>query len=211
MYTSDNIYYIYTNYQGVVTIMSRPPKPFSVIVGEKKSHRTKAELEQRKKAEEELLTGVPLRVRPEVKNNPIALKEFNRLNKLLKKIGKNDAIYEVIINRYCIIFAECYDFENKRESFYQDLEELTDDKNAIVFHENEDGKEVGEVSISSYYKMKHNMQKSIIDLDKQVQAKRKMLMDIEKENLMTIAAALRNIPKQGKDETNPLLEALNSG
>lgn len=184
--------------------MPTPPKPFSVIVGEKKSHRTKAELEQRKKAEEELLTGSPLRIRPEVKNNPVALKEFNRLNKLLKKIGKNDAIYEVIINRYCSIYAECFDFEKKREGFYKDLEELTNSKDELV-----DERE--EISLSTYYKMKHNMQKSIIDLDKQVQAKRKMLMDIEKENLMTIAAALRNIPKQGKDETTPLLEALNSG
>ena len=33
--------------------MSRPPKPFAVIKSEGRSHRTKAELEQRKKAEEE--------------------------------------------------------------------------------------------------------------------------------------------------------------
>jgi predicted transcriptional regulator len=49
---------------------------------------------------------------------------------------------------------------------------------------------------------------SIIALDKQIQTKRKMLLDIEKENIMTIAAALRSIPKKPEDKTNPLKEAL---
>ena len=38
--------------------MARPSKPYTVIKSEKKSHRTKAELEQRKRGEESLLTGL---------------------------------------------------------------------------------------------------------------------------------------------------------
>lgn len=180
--------------------MPTPTKPYSVIQGEKKSHRTKAELNKRKEAEEALSTGVALKERPEVKSNQIAHKEFLKINKILKNIKKNDAIYENIINRYCIILAECQDLEDKRESFYRDIQELTQDKEKLIESE--------EISLSSYYKMKHNMQTSIINIDKQLQTKRKMLLDIEKENIMTIAAALRSIPKKEEKASNPLMEAL---
>jgi 5-bromo-4-chloroindolyl phosphate hydrolysis protein len=179
--------------------MPTPPKPFAVLKTEGKSHRTKKELKQREEGEKALATGVALKERPEVKANPVAHKEFLRLNKLLKNIEKNDAIYESIINRYCMLQAECRDFEEKREFFYKDLEELIDDKETFI--DNED--------LTTYYKMKSDMQKNIINLDKQIQTKRKMLLDIEKENIMTIAAALRSIPKKVEKEENPLLKALN--
>lgn len=184
--------------------MPTPPKPYIALVNEKKSHRTKKELNQRKQGEEALATGVAMKERPEVKRNQIAHKEFLRLNKLLTEINKNDAINEVVINRYCLLYAECFEFEEKRESFYNDLHELTESKDELVGSE--------EISLSTYYKMKHNMQTSIINLDKQVQSKRKMLLDIEKENIMTIAAALRSIPKKVDDEKeDPLLKALRGG
>jgi hypothetical protein len=40
------------------------------------------------------------------------------------------------------------------------------------------------------------MQKNIVGLDKQIMSKRNMMLAIEKENLMTIASALRSIPKK---------------
>ena len=40
------------------------------------------------------------------------------------------------------------------------------------------------------------MQSNIIALEKQIMNKRKMTLDIEKENLMTISGALRSIPKK---------------
>ena len=49
----------------------------------------------------------------------------------------------------------------------------------------------------------HQLHKQVIDLDKQIMQKRRMLLDIEKENLMTIAAALRVIPKGKKEEVDP--------
>jgi phage terminase small subunit len=180
--------------------MPTPTKPYLVLKAEKKSHRTKAELKQRENGEKALATGTALRERPEVRSNPVAHKEFRRINKLLKDIGKNDAIYEPVINRYCMLQAECNDFEEKRESFYRDIQELIEDKERLIESEG--------MSLSSYYKMKYNLQSSIINLDKQVQAKRKMLLDIEKENIMTIAAAFRSIPKKQEKPSNPLLDAL---
>lgn len=180
--------------------MPTPPKPFTVLTSEKKSHRTKAELRQRKKGEEALSSGTALRERSEVKNNDVAHKEFLRINRLLKNINKNDALYESVVNRYAMIQAECLDFEEKRERFYHNLEKLEEEYS----NQTDD-----ELSMAEYFKLQTSMQKQILDLDKQVQSKRKMLLDIEKENIMTIAAALRSIPKkEEKSSKDKLLEAI---
>ena len=52
---------------------------------------------------------------------------------------------------------------------------------------------------------------SMLAIDKQLQSKRKMLLDIEKENIMTITSALRSIPKKVDTESNKekLLRAIN--
>ncbi len=180
--------------------MGRPPKPFAVLASEGKSHRTKAEMEARKQGEAAFATGEILKEKPETKQSVVAHKEFLRLKKILTNIGKWDALYENIINRYCQLYVECKDFEEKRERFYKDLWELEDSKEAGEFEK-----------ISTYYSLKNNIQQNIISLDKQVQAKRKMMMDIEKESSMTIASALRNVPKKEEKQENPLLGVLKDG
>lgn len=184
--------------------MSRPPKPFAVIKSEGRSHRTKAELEQRKKAEEALLTGLPLKEREEVKNNEKAHQEFIKINKILKKIEKNDALFEVVINRYCMLLAECQEFEEKRETFYDRLLKFEELEDTLIGNE--------EMTYSEYYRMLNGFESQIVSIDKQIQAKRKMLNDIEKENLMTIQSGLRSIPKkESKGESDPLKEILSGG
>lgn len=183
--------------------MARPSKPVLVLENERKSHRTKAELQKRKEEEAKLLSGMEMKERKEVRENKEAHKEFARLKKLMKNIEKNDALYEAVINRYAMILAECKDFEEKREGFYKDLQELTENKEEMLYNEG--------ISLSGYYKMKNTMQKNVIDLDRQVQAKRKMLLEIEKENVMTIAASLRSIPKKDDKEDDPLLRVLKGG
>lgn len=188
--------------------MPTPPKPYNVIVMEGKSHRTKSELEQREKAEKQLLTGEILRERKEVKDNPISHKEFLRIVKILKKIEKNDAIYEAVINRYCLLQAECTDLEMRREEFYEMTQELRETFNqATAEMANED-------RLEHLMEFSRNMAKitaSMVNCDKMIQSKRKMLLDIEKENIMTIAAALRSIPKKEKDEEedDPMTALLN--
>lgn len=180
--------------------MARPSKPVAVLSQEKKSHRTKAELRKRQEEEAKTLSGVEIKERKEVKDNKDAHKEFIRIKKLLKNIEKNDSLYEAVINRYALIQAECRDFEVKRESFQNDLDELTEKRDDLIDND--------EMTLSEYFKTKVQMQGKIIDLDKQVQAKRKMLFEIEKENLMTIAAALRGIPKKESADEDPLLRVL---
>lgn len=177
--------------------MPTPPKPFVVLVNEKKSHRTKSELKMREEGEKALSTDFKIKERKEVKQNKVAHREFQRIIKLLENINKDDAIYEAVINRYCLIQAECFDFEVKREKFYNDMSKLEDKYNK------------DEMSLSEYYSLINDMKKNIINIDKQIQAKRKMLLDIEKENVMTIASALRTIPKkEDKEANNPLLKVL---
>lgn len=65
-----------------------------------------------------------------------------------------------------------------------------------------------ELTRKEYYGIEASMQKSLVSMDRQIQAKRRMLAEIEKENVMTIAASLRSVPKKPEKKTNPLKEAL---
>ena len=178
--------------------MPTPPKPFSVLKSEGKSHRTKKELKIREQGEKALSTGTALKERQEVKKNKIAHKEFKRINELLSSIEKNDAIYEAVINRYCLIYAECMDLEDKRDSMYSLIEDLKEQfENSKEYLENEElAKETRKFANSIT-----ELTKSMIEIDRQIQQKRKMLLDIEKENVMTIAAALRVIPKKPENDS----------
>lgn len=163
--------------------MARPSKPVVVLRTEKKTHRTKRELASREREEKALLTGMPLKASAEVKEDPAAFAEFKAVKKLLASIGKDDALYGNQINRYCLLTSECKALR-ARARRYEALAAVADADVAI-----------------SYYKM-------IGDAERELMAKRKMMSDIEKENCMTIAAALRSIPKKQDKQKNPLMEAL---
>ena len=81
---------------------------------------------------------------------------------------------------------------------YQQMIDLEEDKKASGI----------EMNLTTYYKLQHRCKKSF-GPGRQIQAKRKMLLDIEKENIMTIASSLRSVPKKAEKKMNPLLEALN--
>ena len=190
--------------------MPTPTKPFKVLETEKKSHRTKAELKLREEGEKLLSTDIELKERKEVKQNKIAHKEFKRIIQLLENIDKNDAIYEAVINRYCLLQAECFDLEERREECYNLISELREEEKELIeeLKDRDDIEELLDYKLE-YAKSLAKMMATMLSIDKQVQAKRKMLLDIEKENVMTIASALRCIPKkEDKDADNPLLKVL---
>lgn len=187
--------------------MPTPTKPFKVLTTEKKSHRTKAELKIREEGEKSLSTEMKLKERKEVKENKVAHKEFKRIEKLLKNIDKNDAIYEAVINRYCLLQAECSDLEERREEFYKLIFELKTEMKTTT--DKMDYEEDIATYKLEYSKAISKMMSSMLSIDKQIASKRKMLLDIEKENVMTIASALRSIPKkEDKESDNPLLKVL---
>lgn len=187
--------------------MPTPTKPFKVLTTENKSHRTKAELKMREEGEKALSTEIELKERKEVKHNKVAHKEFKRIEKLLKNIGKNDAIYEAVINRYCLLQAECFDLEEKREEFYKLIFDLKAEMTSVTDKMNYD-EDIATYKLE-YAKSIAKIMSSMLAIDKQITSKRKMLLDIEKENVMTIASALRSIPKkEDKASENPLLKVL---
>lgn len=175
-------------------VRARPAKPASVIKIEGKSHRTKKELGSREQAEKSLLSGVKLKESAEVKKHPRAHQEFLRMKKLLVGIEKSDDLYGSVINRYCLTLAECADFEEKREHTQELMDRLEERSDEMEF--------------TDFLEMQDKLAKQLISYDKQIQTKRKMLFDIEKENVMTIASALRSIPKTPEKKNNALKEAL---
>ena len=100
-----------------------------------------------------------------------------------------------------VIVNYMQNFEEKREAIYKQLLDLQENCQKMIDEE--------EMTMKEYYNLELGMQKNLVSLDKQVQAKRKMLLDIEKENIMTIASALRSVPKKTEKKDNPLLAALN--
>lgn len=189
--------------------MPTPTKPFKVLETEKKSHRTKVELKLREQGEKSLSTDTKIKERKEVRENKVAHKEFKRIEKLLENIEKNDAIYEAVINRYCLLQAECYDLEERREECYNLIFELKEEQKELMeeLKEREDIEELKDYKLE-YAKSIAKMIASMLSIDSHIQSKRKMLLDIEKENVMTIASALRSIPKKAEEKDNPLLKVL---
>ena len=105
--------------------MARPSKPVSVIQMEKKSHRTKKELASRKRAEDQMLAGDKIRKFPEVRENRKASMEWDRITEILDRIDKNDRTYETVINRYCLMLAECRDMEKLKKTIEKSIKDLT--------------------------------------------------------------------------------------
>lgn len=175
----------------------RPPKPLVLVKG----HRTKAEKAIREKGEASLLTGTTMKENPEVKANPIAHKEFQRIKRLLKSIGKDDDLCGNIINTHCMLFAECKEFEAMKENLYDDIR-ILDEK-----------AKNGEMEFVTYLDRKAAVQGAIFACDKKIMEKRKMILDISKENIMTIQSAIRSVPKKPAEEKeeDPMARLLGGG
>lgn len=171
--------------------MARPTKPLSLVQG----HRTKAEKTVREKAESQLLTGSSLKEWAEVKADLVAHKEFVRVKKLLKSIGKDDDLYGAAINTHCKLKAEEFQMLDARDKFLETLDELG-------------GRwQEEELSWSEYMELKVKIQGQIVACDKAIMQKRKLMLDISKENIMTIQSALRSIPKKEQAKQKSPMEA----
>lgn len=168
--------------------MPTRPKPAKVLALEGKSHRTKAELDAREKAEKALLSGKKMRESKTVAANRTAHLVFLRIEKIMGAIEKNDALYESVINRYCLLAAEVTDYEETRGRLRLRGEQLIEDREAGAFDADE------------YHVRLEKLLDQEITCDNMLQRKRKMMLDIEKENVMTIASALRAIPKTPEED-----------
>lgn len=172
--------------------MARNSKPVSMVDG----HRTKDELKTRREAEKAMLTGVPMKMSFLKKDHPKAAREFKRIKALMAEIKKDDDLYGQIINTYCLLVEECEQIQDVRNQFIGSKEELQADYRAgLTGNPEKDG-----IAAAEYYRLLAKLSGNIIDCDKQLMAKRKMLLDIDKENVMTVQSALRSIPKKPEEK-----------
>lgn len=181
--------------------MSRPPKPVAVLRSENKSHRTKAELAVREAAEKANLTGVKLQEDAQVRADKEAHRQWLRITKRLRAIGHDDDLYGPTINRYCRLLSEENSFLAMRDMLLSDIQDLEGQKES--YFNNDEAKE--------YFRQLLQLQNNMMALDRQVQTKRKMLLDIEKESILTVASSLRSIPKTPDEAVDPLAAALAGG
>lgn len=179
--------------------MARPSKS----IDSAKGHRTQQEKAQRKKAEEQAFSGRKMKAFEETKKNPIALKEFKRVQELFKAVGKNDAVYEAVINRYCILTAECEELLERKRTYATLITEIKEQIDEL-----KENQRLEPAMFLRLIKEINATQVNINKIDSILNQKRKMMFDIEKENSMTVAAALRSIPKKVDESENPLLAAL---
>lgn len=187
--------------------MGRPAKTASSIKAANNiSHRTKAEIKAREEAEKALASGTAYREWKETKADPVAHREFLRLKKLFQKIEKNDALFEASINRYCKLRSEEASLEAERAEIRQQATEM--EKQFMDVKKELSGEKAALTmlkiteAIIKLYAMANKLDQSLMN-------KRSMMLALEKENCMTIAAQLRAIPKKEEKASNPLLEALN--
>ena len=178
--------------------VGRPSKPVAVIEAEGKSHRTKAELECRKAAEDAMLSHEPLFERAEVQRNTLAHAEFERVAKLMDAIGKNDALYSSGLNTYCLLYAEIAELEEEKGY----VQRLIDDISGAI-------KKINDAdALVQLSKTVDKLLAKKISIGTTIDQKRRLMLAIDKENVMTVSAALRSIPKTPEKEVNPILAAL---
>ena len=178
--------------------MGRPSKPVAVIEAEGKSHRTKAELECRKAAEDAVLSHEPLFERAEVRRNKLAHAEFERVAKLMDAIGKNDALYSSGLNTYCLLYAEIAELEEEKGRIRAMIDKLSDKAESDCEAE----------ELVQAMKVIEKMLGKVLSVGTTIDQKRRLMLAIDKENVMTVSAALRSIPKTPEKEVNPILAAL---
>ncbi len=204
----------------------RPSKPVRVLVSEGRSHRTKAELEQRAAAENSLLSGKKITERPRVRKDAAAHSEFRRVVGLMRAIGKDDALYSEQVNRYSELYSEGEFYKSLVESMRGELSELNTlsrEVTAAAQQISDISEELDEDSAGELCKSVSMVLETLADLidkralimrqidnaDTKIKQKREAMLAIERENCMTVSAALRTIPKDvHKDDEDELLKVL---
>lgn len=155
----------------------RPSKPVQLIVTEgNTNHRTKDELEHRKKAEKSLYTGTTFKESPAVKIDPVAHREFMRLKKLYKKIQYVDGLDEQIINRYCMLISQEQTLAEIMRVMRTDISEVKTAEERTAIYQ------------------------AIAGVTDKVMKTRDMLLKIEDRLFLNPSTRIKSVPKKPSDE-----------
>lgn len=202
--------------------MGRPSKP----VATNRKHLTTAEKEQREHYEQALLSGKKITERKRVRADAVAHGEFRRVVALMRAIGKDDALYSEQINRYAELHSEEEFYKELTGTLRGELSELSrlSKEVTVAARQIADVRDVlDEVgakalaesvaavteALAELMKRRGDLLKQISDADLKIKQKREAKLAIERENCMSVSAALRTIPKDvHKDEDDELLKVL---
>ena len=116
----------------------------------------------------------------------------------MSAIGKNDALYSSGLNTYCLLYSEISEMEREKQALSVLVKRLSDKVEELA--------EAEEIIEATKAVTKLISQK--ITLGSAIDKKRSMMLAIDKENVMTVSAALRSIPKAPEKKENALLAAL---
>ena len=170
------------------------PTP-SRTVSQVKSHLTKAQRATRAQAEKNQNSGETMTPSAAVRADPVAFDHYRKVRARLHAAGTDDALIENVINRYCIMLSEAEAQEIEISTFRALLREIEDHKDGQDF--------------AAYISQAQGMAQTIQTARKQLNATRKMLLDIEDKNALTIASKLRSIPKkEAEAEPDPMASFL---
>lgn len=166
--------------------MARPRKSAKVIQMEGVNHMPPKELAAREKAEKAALTGLPMRPSDEVKDDPVALKKFREVKRLLGKLEKDDSLFSGQINRYALLYSEALKLRKRIADIDETLDAGCNAEDTKAFSE-----------ARGY-------------LDAKLMKKREMMGTIERANCMTVQSSLNSAGKEPKKEsaTDQLMEVL---
>ncbi|MDE7233831.1 MAG: hypothetical protein K2N29_02105 [Ruminiclostridium sp.] len=151
------------------------------------------------------MSNKKLQERKEVKENKTAHAEFQRVSKLMKAIGKDDALYSSGINTYCLLYAEIGDLHEQMKMLDETGEMLRETFGHLV---DDPERAIDPEEIIQFEKAFTRLISQRLNISAVIDKKRKMMLDIDKENVMTISAALRSIPKKPEKKENALMAAL---
>lgn len=155
--------------------MGRPRKPTDLILLEGKTHLTKEQIAKRLKEESSLNSKTPYQPNKKVKNNPIALEMFKKLQKLYSKIDYIDGLDENIINRYCLLTAEVDGMETLLQRMESDIDKCETSAQMVTMYK----------SISG---MEGNLNKS-----------RDMLLKLEDRLFLNPTSRIKNVPQKQEE------------
>lgn len=158
------------------------PKPLSLVQG----HRTKAELNARAANEKALTTDEKMHMPKSVRADKEAAAHWRRLSKILGTVGMNEAFYENVLGRYCILLAEHDQLAVERAQRQAAVDEIRQHKDEMEF--------------TDYIQALQSVAGMVDATDRQIAKKRDQLLAIERENLLTVQGKLRAIPKKPEEK-----------
>jgi len=169
--------------------MSRYAKSADVLRLERKANDyTLKRIDERERNQAASFTGLRMKESPLVKSDPAAHAIWLRTVRKYRAIGKDDALFEAALNDYCLIRSELLQLTKHRGK----LGELADSL--------EDLREI------------QGVVRQIIEIDKQINAKRKSCRDIEDRYAMSVNATMRVVPprseKNTEDADDPMVAML---